>query len=99
MTQEDPSRKTPSPKGHSDTWREKARCDFAEALERGESPCIEDSLGDASGAERDHLLQSLLCLELGGIPLHVEDRAGPHLAPDRRNRRLASAQGLHLGSL
>ena len=60
MTQEDPSRKTPSPKGHSDTRLEKARRDFAEALERGESPRIEDSLGDASGAERERLLEKLL---------------------------------------
>ena len=60
MTQEDTPRKGPSPKESSENLLAQSRRDFEQALERGESPRIEDCFGDVSGAERERLLQELL---------------------------------------
>ena len=46
MTQEDTPRKGPSPKESSENLLAQSRRDFEQALERGESPRIEDCFGD-----------------------------------------------------
>ena len=71
MTQEDTSRKAPPPKDSSENLLARSRRDFEQALERGESPRIEDCFGDVSGAERERLLQEA----------SPEKRFGPRRAP------------------